>query len=176
MPSTARNVLFLCTGNSARSLLAEAVLNARDDGRFRAFSAGSRPRGEPHPVAIETLKEAGYETAALRSKSWDEFSGDGAPALHIVITLCDSAVAEACPIWPGVPLRAHWGLPDPAAATVTDNDPDACRRAFAATLAVVDQAVTELTHLPLEQMSATGLKARLDAIGQHIRAVTTEND
>jgi len=159
-----KNLLFLCTGNSARSLVAEAVLNDHGAGRFRASSAGSQPRGEPHPVAIETLAEAGYETQSLRSKSWDEFADDAAPALDIVITLCDSAASEACPVWPGAPITVHWGLPDPA----TETEPQACRRAFAATLAAVEQAVTELTDLPLEQMSATGLKVCLDAIGQHI--------
>ena len=164
MSSEPKNLLFLCTGNSARSLVAEAVLNDRGAGRFRASSAGSQPRGEAHPVAIETLNEAGYETQSLRSKSWDEFADDAAPALDIVITLCDSAASEVCPIWPGAPISVHWGLPDPAAET----DPDACRKAFTATLLAVEQAVTELTDLPIEQMSATGLKVCLDAIGEHI--------
>jgi protein-tyrosine-phosphatase len=162
----AHHVLFLCTGNSARSLLAEAVLNARGAGAWRAFSAGSRPQGEPHPMAIETLQGAGYDTDTLRSKSWDEFSAEGAPELNLVITLCDSAAAETCPVWPGAPLASHWGLPDPAA----QKDPQACRRAFAETLARIEQAVTELTDLPVEQMSPTGLKTCLDAIGQHIHA------
>lgn len=166
MANRATNVLFLCTGNSARSLLAEAALNAHPDKRFCAFSAGSDPRGEPHPVATATLAQAGYESAELRSKSWAEFSGTAAPELDIVITLCDSAAAEACPIWPGTPLKAHWGLPDPAA----EIDPDACARAFARTLASIEQAVIELTDLPIEQMSETGLKACLEAIGQHIGA------
>ena len=109
-----RNVLFLCTANSARSILAEAILAERGAGRFRAFSAGSQPRGEPHPLAIALLAARGSDTTALRSKSWTEFALPGAPAMDLVITVCDNARGESCPIWPGHPAQAHWGIPDPA--------------------------------------------------------------
>ena len=133
------NVLFLCTGNSARSLIAEAVLNARNRGMHRAFSAGSRPAGEPHPVAIRTLERRGYVTANLRSKSWDEFSVEGAVLLDVVITLCDSAAAEECPLWAGDPRTVHWGLADPAAI----DDFDKCRQAFESTLATIEQRIAD---------------------------------
>lgn len=131
------NVLFICTGNSARSLMAEAVLNARGGGRHKAFSAGSRPTGEPNPLAIRTLEAAGYDASGLRSKNWDEFSGAGAVAADLVITLCDSAAAEECPIWTGSPRTEHWGLPDPAAVA----DPHECERAFARTLAAIETRI-----------------------------------
>jgi protein-tyrosine-phosphatase len=131
------NVLFLCTGNSARSLIAEAVLNAHSGGVHRAFSAGSRPAGKPHPVAIQTLAEAGYATANLWSKSWGEYSEEGAENLDVVITLCDSAAAEECPVWIGALRTIHWGLPDPAAI----ENPAECERAFKRTLATIEQRI-----------------------------------
>ena len=122
-----KNVLFLCTGNSARSILAEAYLNAKGKGRFRAFSAGSHPAGKVNPFAIATLRNHGIATEGLRSKNWDEFAAPGAPQLDYIFTVCDNAAAEACPLWPGHPVTEHWGVPDPAAVQGSD---DAKRRAF----------------------------------------------
>ena len=135
------NVLFLCTGNSARSILAEAILNRRGAGRFAGFSAGSRPRGEVHPLALALLRDKGHDVAALRSKSWDEFAEKGAPRMDRVVTVCDNAAGEACPVWPGHPAKAHWGLPDPAAVKGSEA---AQRRAFADIYAVLDQRIAEL--------------------------------
>jgi arsenate reductase len=115
MTATVRNVLFICTGNSARSILAEALMNATADGRFRAFSAGSHPKGAVHPVALETLRSMGVATEGLRSKAGEEFAAPGAPAMDLIFTVCDQAAGEACPFWPGAPVTAHWGMPDPAA-------------------------------------------------------------
>lgn len=133
------NVLFLCTGNSARSLIAEAVLNARSRGVHRVFSAGSRPANKPHPVAIRTLEGAGYATANLRSKSWGEYSEDGVENLDVVITLGDSAAAEECPVWIGALRTIHWGLPDPAAI----ENPAECERPFNRIVAMIEQRIEE---------------------------------
>ena len=120
MSEPAYNVLFLCTGNSARSILAEAILNREGKGRFHAYSAGSQPKGEVHPYSIKLLESLGYDTGFARSKTWDEFAEPDAPQMHFVFTVCDQAAAEACPIWPGQPMTAHWGVPDPAAVEGTD--------------------------------------------------------
>jgi arsenate reductase len=133
-------VLFLCTGNSARSILAEAILSRAGGGRFRAFSAGSHPKGAVHPLALELLAARGHDTGFARSKSWDEFAAAGAPAIDAVITVCDAAAGEVCPVWPGRPARAHWGLPDPAAVV----EPEAARQAFAATYGVLAERIGRL--------------------------------
>ncbi len=135
------NVLFLCTGNSARSILAEAILNRRGAGRFAGFSAGSHPRGEVHRLALELLRAQGLAIAGLRSKSWDEFATPGAPPMDRIITVCDNAAGEACPVWPGRPAIAHWGLPDPAAVQGSEAER---RRAFAETYDALDQRIAEL--------------------------------
>jgi arsenate reductase len=135
------NVLFLCTGNSARSILAEAILNRRSGGRFAGFSAGSQPRGEVHPLALALLREKGHAVADLRSKSWDEFAASGAPRMDRIVTVCDNAAGEACPVWPGHPAKAHWGLPDPAAVQGSETEQ---RRAFADTYAALDKRIAAL--------------------------------
>jgi len=157
------NVLFLCTGNSARSIMAEALLNFRGRGRFRAFSAGSHPRGEVHPLAIETLDRHGVPIGQVRSKSWDEFAAPDAPALDFVFTVCDRAAAEVCPIWPGQPMTAHWGLPDPAAAAGTIEDQ---RRAFNRTFRELDARLQLFANLRIDQLDRLALKSELDAIGR----------
>jgi arsenate reductase len=157
------NVLILCTANSARSILAEAILNRVGKGRFKAYSAGSHPRGVPNPAAIALLDRLGYATASLRSKSWDEFAGAGAPAMDIVITVCDAAAGEACPYWPGVPVRAHWGIPDPAAL----HDGGAAEiAAFQLAHDRLQQRFAALVALPVEMMAPDALAAALREIGK----------
>ncbi len=163
MPNTPLNVLFLCTGNSARSILAEAVLNHLGQGRFKAHSAGSRPAGEPNPFAINLLQREGIDTAFARSKSWDEFAGPGAPKLDFVFTVCDNAAAEECPYWPGQPISAHWGLPDPAAVTGSDAQK---ALAFADTYRMLTRRIAAFISLPMATLDATKLKAKLTEIGQ----------
>jgi arsenate reductase len=157
------NVLFLCTGNSARSVLAEAILNHRGGGRFKAYSAGSHPVGRVNPFAIDLLRQARIETAGLRSKSWDEFAAPGAPPLDFVFTVCDNAAGEVCPMWPGQPMTAHWGLPDPAAVPGTDEDK---ARAFRDTYVMLDRRIGLFTSLPIASLDRLTLGERVRAIGR----------
>ena len=155
-------VLILCTGNSARSIMAEFALNARGAGRFRAFSAGSRPTGAPNPFAVAQLRAAGIDASGARSKSWDEFAGPDAPALDLVVTLCDSTASETCPYWPGAPLTVHWGLPDPAAATGSDAE---IAQAFKAAFGVIDRRLSALCVLPSLDVRDPQVKRALQQIG-----------
>ncbi|HVZ52779.1 MAG TPA: arsenate reductase ArsC [Pseudolabrys sp.] len=157
------NVLFLCTGNSARSIIAEAVLSRAGQGHFRAFSAGSQPKGEVHPYTLDLLRKMHYDVGGLRSKSWLEFSQPGSPELDFVFTVCDNAAGEACPYWPGQPMTAHWGVPDPAAATGTEAE---IRFAFADTLRMLTNRINIFVSLPLAKLDRLGLQAQLDAIGK----------
>lgn len=162
MNASPYQVLFLCTGNSARSILAESILNHEGKGRFRAFSAGSHPNGRVHPAAISLLKKLDHSLASLRSKSWEEFSGPKAPRLDFVFTVCDSAAAEVCPVWPGQPVSAHWGLPDPAAV---EGPSFQIKLAFAETYRMLDHRIALLVDLPLESLDPVSLRKQLDAIG-----------
>lgn len=157
------NVLFLCTGNSARSILAEAILNHAGKGRFRAFSAGSHPGGRVNPFAIELLAKQGLAVSDLRSKSWDEFAAPGAPPIDFVFTVCDNAAGEVCPIWPGQPMTAHWGIEDPAAVQGSDEDK---RRAFTKAYAEMNRRISLFTSLPLAKLDALAIKRELDRIGR----------
>jgi arsenate reductase len=157
------NVLFLCTGNSARSILAESIMNRLAPARFTAYSAGSQPKGEVHPFAAELLEKLNYRTDGLRSKSWDEFAGDTAPKLDFVFTVCDNAANEVCPIWPGQPMSAHWGIPDPAAAAGTDAE---IRLAFAEAYRMLENRISIFTNLPISSMDRLTLQARIEKIGQ----------
>jgi protein-tyrosine-phosphatase len=157
------HTLFLCTGNSARSILAEAILNREGKGRFIAHSAGSRPAGIPNPFAIDLLQREGFDTSFARSKSWDEFALPDAPTLDFVFTVCDSAAAEECPYWPGQPVTAHWGLPDPAA--VDGNDAEKAV-AFAQTFRALTRRIQAFAALPIASLDALTLKARLTEIGK----------
>ena len=156
------NVLFLCTGNSARSILAESLINHWGRGRFRGFSAGSRPKGVVHPIAIELLKHMKLPTEGLRSKSWDEFAAPGAEPLDFVFTVCDNAAGEACPYWPGQPITAHWGVPDPAAVTGTETEK---WMAFRDAFRLLENRIKIFTSLPIATLDRMKLKERLDAIG-----------
>jgi arsenate reductase len=157
------NALFLCTGNSARSIMAEALLNHLGKDRFRAFSAGSHPRGNVHPLALETLRRNHLAVDGLRSKSWDEFAQPDAPPLHFVFTVCDRAAQEICPMWPGQPMTAHWGIEDPALA---EGPLDQQQRAFSLTFRALDARVRLFTSLPLESLDALSLQRQLDSIGR----------
>ena len=161
------NVLFLCTGNSARSILAECALNRLGGGRFHAYSAGSFPKGEVHPYALELLTRQNYPTQHLRSKSWSEFAEPGAPRLDFVFTVCDNAAGEVCPIWPGQPMTAHWGLPDPAA--VEGNEAER-RLAFADTLRMLNNRISTFVNLPIKSLDKLSLQKRLHEIGRDLSA------
>ena len=157
------HVLFLCTGNSARSVLAEAILNHCGGGRFKGYSAGSHPVGRVNPFAIDLLRQANIVTERLRSKSWDEFAAPGAPPLDFVFTVCDNAAGEVCPIWPGQPMTAHWGLPDPAAVSGTDEDK---ARAFRDTYVMLDRRIGLFTSLPIASLDRLSLGERVREIGR----------
>src|ERR1700758_3675377 len=157
------NVLFLCTGNSARSIMAEAILNRAGQGHFRAFSAGSQPKGQIHPYALDLLKRTHFDVSGLRSKSWQEFANPNAPKLDFAFTLCDTAAAETCPVWPGQPMTAHWGLPDPAAATGSEAE---LRLAFADTYRMLNNRISIFVSLPLKSLDKLSLQRQLDAIGK----------
>jgi len=157
------NVLFLCTGNSARSVLAEALLNDRGQGRFHAFSAGSHPAGRVNPFALQVLNECKVSTENLRSKSWDEFAQPGAPKLDFIFTVCDNAAGEVCPVWPGQPMTAHWGIPDPAAVTGTDETKHA---AFMDAFRVLDRRISLFINLPLSSLERLSLNRQLQEIGK----------
>jgi arsenate reductase (thioredoxin) len=163
MSPTAFRVLILCTGNSARSILAEAICNRDSQGRIVAESAGSYPKGQVHPEALALLSRLGYPTAGLRSKSWDEFADAAAAPFDAVITVCDNAAGEMCPIWPGAPLRAHWGIADPAAAT---GSPAEIAAAFQTAYDALRRRIEALAALPLDRLDAATLKQRLDEIGR----------
>lgn len=158
-------VLFLCTGNSARSIMAEAAMNhpSIGGGKFRPYSAGSHPKGAVHPLALELLTDQHLPIAGLRSKSWDEFAGPGAPRVDVVITVCDQAAAEQCPFWAGQPVTAHWGLPDPAAVQGTD---DAKRRAFRNTFFALRRRIERFASLPLDTLNGIALRQEIDRIGR----------
>jgi protein-tyrosine-phosphatase len=160
------NVLFLCTGNSARSILAECILNRLGAGKFRAFSAGSHPTGRVNPLALGLLRKMNYDVASLRSKSWDEFAAQGAPQLDFVFTVCDDAANEVCPIWPGQPLTAHWGLPDPAKAEGSEAERSL---AFADTMRMLNQRIGIFVSLPLDKLNRLSLQKELDTIGRSRR-------
>jgi arsenate reductase len=157
-----KNVLILCTGNSARSVLGESLINELGKGRFRAYSAGSKPTGTPNPFAVELLDSLGHDTSYIRSKSWDEFATPDAPQMDYVITVCSSAAGETCPFWPGAPVSAHWGIPDPAGAGETDAEN---RAAFRTAYARMKQRVEAFLALPLDSMTTAEQKAALAKIG-----------
>jgi arsenate reductase len=157
------NVLFLCTGNSARSVLAESQLQAMGKGRFRAFSAGSHPTGKVNPYAVEFLQKAGFAVDGLRSKSWDEFATPGAPVMDFVLTVCDQAAGEQCPYWPGQPITAHWGVPDPAAVEGSDEDK---RRAFREAALVLRKRIELFISLPASSIDRLSLQTQLQQIGK----------
>jgi len=157
------NILFLCTGNSARSIMAEVLMNRLSNGRFRAFSAGSRPAGEVNPFALELLQRRGFATSNLRSKSWDEYSRPDAPSMDFVITVCDKAAGEVCPVWPGQPMTAHWGFEDPAAAQGSD---DQRRHIFLKVFSEIARRIELMLALPMEKLDRLALEHRVRDIGR----------
>jgi len=163
MTAATYKVLFLCTGNSARSILAEAILNALGRGRFRAFSAGSHPKGEVHPFALAQLRHAKMSTEGYRSKSWVEFEGPDAPKLDFVFTVCDNAASEVCPVWPGQPMTAHWGIPDPAAVEGSD---EVKQKAFLTAFMQLQSRISLLLALPMESLDRMSLNQRVCEIGK----------
>ena len=163
MPDGVYNVLFLCTGNSARSVMAEAILNRIGAGRFLALSAGSQPKGQVHPETINLLRSLDYDVSAFSSKSWAEFAKQGAPALDFVFTVCDNAAGEACPVWPGQPMTAHWGVPDPAEATGT---PAEIALAFKDAYRMLSQRIGIFAALPLRSLDQLSLQNKLSEIGK----------
>jgi arsenate reductase len=167
MAASSRNVLFLCTGNSARSVLAEVLLNHWGKGRFRAYSAGSHPKSAVHPMTLEVLEKRKLPTAGLRSKSWDEFARASAPQMDFIITVCDNAAGEICPVWPGHPITAHWGFPDPAAA---EGSIEQKRRVFADVYGSIEARVKLLVALPLEALDRMAMQAQLRQLGQEQKA------
>ncbi|HSG66398.1 MAG TPA: arsenate reductase ArsC [Gammaproteobacteria bacterium] len=162
MTQRSYKVLFLCTGNSARSIMAECILNRAGAGRFAAFSAGSTPSGTVHPYASQLLEHLGFPTADLRSKSWDEFARADAPSLHFVFTVCDRAAREPCPVWPGQPMSAHWGIPDPASAQGNEAER---RLAFAEAFRVLSNRIGAFVNLPISSLDKLSIKRELDRIG-----------
>jgi protein-tyrosine-phosphatase len=157
------NVLFLCTGNSARSIIAEAILNKISPGKFRAYSAGSQPKGQVNPYALQLLENLGYDTAGLGSKSWHEFTKPGAPKFDFVFTVCDNAAAETCPVWPGQPVTAHWGIPDPAEAK---GSPAEVSMAFKEAYRLLSQRISIFSALPLRSLDRLTLRTKLRVIGE----------
>ena len=157
------NVLFLCTGNSARSIMAEAILNHRGKGRFTAYSAGSHPSGQPRPEALRQIESAGISAPGLRSKSWDEFAVPDAPTMNFLFTVCDNAANEVCPYWPGQPMTAHWGIPDPAAVKGT---PEEIARAFRDAFVILDRRIGLFLSLPLGTLDQLAIKREVDSIGR----------
>jgi protein-tyrosine-phosphatase len=165
------NVLFLCTGNSARSIMAEAIINRVGEGKFKGYSAGSMPKGQVHPLTINLLNKLNYDTTSLRSKSWEEFSVPGAPELDFVFTVCDNAANEVCPFWPGQPMTAHWGVPDPAAIEGSETQR---ALAFADTYRMLNNRIGIFTSIPLKSLDSLTLQRHLDDIGRTTADVTRE--
>ena len=163
------NVLFLCTGNSARSIIAEAILNREGRGNFRAFSAGSQPKGQVHPFTLDLLRKMNFDVGGFRFKSWHEFAGPAAAPLDFVFTVCDNAAGEICPVWPGQPMTAHWGVPDPAAAT---GSPAEVALAFKDAYRMLHQRIAVFTALPIERLDRMSLQAKLRDIGRMVGATT----
>ncbi|WP_449469993.1 arsenate reductase ArsC [Sphingobium chungangianum] len=161
MPDRIYNVLFLCTGNSARSILGEAVMNKLGEGRFRAYSAGSQPKGQVHPMALSVLQGLGFDTTDMRSKSWDEFAGSGAPQFDFIFTVCDNAAGETCPAWIGHPMTAHWGIEDPAAI-----EGEGQREAFLQALRYLQNRIALFLALPISSLDDMAMRRKLKDIGQ----------